>query len=405
MLVQLFFVVVFTAVSSWGSQMLRVDNPVSGSYIVKLHSQYNETGLETHIRNMSSIEGFHMTRQYSFLARNGFPAYSANLSDSALSEVLTHPDVAFIEQDGIASVLCDTAQQNPHNWGISRISAKESWTGSWYPSPSMPNPAYKYDSLSAGASVYAFVLDTGIECTNVDFVSAQCLPGKSFVPNEPDDGDYQGHGTHCSSILGGRVYGVAKKVFLQPVKVMNMYGSGTYADIMAGMDWSASKFPGSPGLLSMSIGGSTSEALNDAVSAVVASGRAVIAAAGNENQDACENSPASSPDAITVGSTDEKDVRADSSNYGKCMDIFAPGVLIQAAYRDGQSWLSGTSMACPHVAGVAAIALSLFPEMTPAELRSYLTKQATPDVIHDMPADTPNLLLYSPCEALESVPA
>ena len=398
--------------STFASRLLLNKEPVQDSFIVKLHAHVGSSaGVEAHVTNMSSNigHGFLLKRQYSFLAGHGFPAYAANLSKPALESILKHPDVEYVEQDGVASIYgdidatCDTNQNNPYNWGLSRISAQKDWKGTWYPSASNPNPDYSYNNEAAGQGVYAFVLDTGIECTNKDF-DRRCLPGKSFVPQEPGSGDIQGHGTHCGSILGGIVYGVAKQVYLQPVRVMNMYGSGTYADIMAGMDWSAAQHLGSPGVLSMSIGGSTSQAVNDAASAVVASGRAVVAAAGNDNHNACQNSPASSVDAFTVGSSDDSDTRSDSSNYGPCTDIFAPGVLVQAAYQDRQSWLSGTSMACPHVAGAAAVALSKNPKLTPKQLKEQMLSDATVGVLADIPADTPNKLLYKPCGTAPPTP-
>jgi subtilisin family serine protease len=403
-------VFLFAFASASGLEVLNVTNSEEGSFIVKLRPHLaSGASLQGHVDQLTQIDGFHLRRQYTFLAEHGFPGYAVNLSSSALEAVLNHPDVAYVEENGKASILqkresCDTSQHNPHNWGISRIGARAGWQGSWFPSASNPNPDYNYNSEQAGKGVYAFVLDTGIECTNDDF-DERCLAGISFVEGESGSGDFQGHGTHCASILGGIVYGTAKRVFLQPVKVMSMYGSGSYADIMAGMDWSAAQHPGSPGVLSMSIGGSTSQALNDAVTAVVHSGRAVVAASGNENQDACGNSPASSVDAFTVGSSDENDARSESSNYGPCTDILAPGVLIQAAHRDSQSWLTGTSMACPHVAGAAAIALSQNPTLSPADLKKLILSEATPGVLSNVPANTPNKLLFVACSPSEPTPA
>lgn len=387
----------FLLVSSVSAaEYLKMQQPVEGSYLVKLKPQAGANGVEAHLKNVSATEGFDLRWQYSFLAEHGFPAYAANLTSSALQLLLNDPAVDYVEETGHASVFCDVNQGNPANWGISRISAQRDWVGSWSPSPTNPNPPYNYDKGASGQGVYAFVLDTGIECSNKDFTDS-CLHGKSFVKNEPDDGDYQGHGTHCSSILGGTVYGVAKSVFLQPVKVMNMYGSGTYDDIIAGMDWSASAFPGSPGVLSMSIGGSASQAVNDAVSAVVKSGRLVVTASGNDNDDACGNSPGSSPDAFNVQSMDEKGARSDSSNFGPCTDIFAPGVLIKAAYRDGTSWLSGTSMACPHVAGAVAIALSRDPTLTPKQVKDHVMKVSTDGAVKGVDPTSPNKLLFADC--------
>jgi hypothetical protein len=288
----------------------RVRDPVPGSYIVKL-KPCDAATYQRHVNNVSTTAGCALRREYSFLAAHGFAAYSANLTAAALQSMLARDDVAFVEQNGKATLppqppvpppprpppgtssswtagrqplRCGESQDNPHNWGISRISAQKNWSGSWFPSASNPNPDYEYDG-AVGTTVYAYVLDTGIQCSNPDFAAERCLPTQSFVEGESGEGDFQGHGTHCASILGGIAYGVAKRVVLQPVRVMSMYGTGSYEDIMAGMDWAAAQHPGSPGILSLSIGGSVSETLNAAVAAVVASGRLLVAAAGNDGWD------------------------------------------------------------------------------------------------------------------------
>ena len=216
-------------------QLLNVNHSLPGSYIVRLR---DGLALEGHVANMTSMEGFALHRQYSFLAQHGFPAYSANLTEAALDNVLGHPDVAYVEENGVATLFggeaptCDTRQDNPHNWGISRISARAEWSGTPFPNSNDRNPDYAYNAGAAGKGVYAFVLDTGIECNNADF-DERCLTGVSFVEGEGGVGDFQGHGTHCSSILGGIVYGVAKQVFLQPVKVLTTRAQRALGEVIS----------------------------------------------------------------------------------------------------------------------------------------------------------------------------
>jgi subtilisin family serine protease len=205
--------------------------------------------------------------------------------------------------------------------------------------------------------------------------------------------DCNGHGTHVAGTVGGTNYGVAKQVTLVPVRVLNCLGLGTTADVIAGVDWVTANAV-KPAVANMSLGGGASEALDAAVAASVASGVTYAVAAGNDDADACESSPAAEPTAITVAASAVDDSRASFSNWGACVDVFAPGVDIESAFLLGLTTsFSGTSMAAPHVAGAAAIYLSANPGAAPAQVGQALTAAATPGVIAD-PKGSPNLLLF-----------
>jgi len=225
--------------------------------------------------------------------------------------------------------------------------------------------------------------------------------------------DCNGHGTHVAGTVGGALYGVAKKVSIIAVKVLGCTGSGTNSGVISGVQYTATNRKGKPTVANMSLGGGYSQALNDAVKAAVNAGVVFAVAAGNENQDACNVSPASEASAITVGATDVEDkgsetqidIRASYSNFGKCVKVLAPGSLIKSAWytsNTATNTISGTSMASPHVAGVSALILGENPTATPAQVLSTLVSQSTGDEI-DLACTstacraTPNKLLYSAC--------
>lgn len=216
---------------------------------------------------------------------------------------------------------------------------------------------------------------------------------------EPKDGcsDGQGHGSHCSSTATGSQYGIAKSATVIGVKVLSNLGAGSTAGVISGMDWVAAQ--GSGSVASMSLGGGACSAMDAAVESMVAAGVTVVVAAGNENQDACNVSPAQSPAAITVGATTITDGRSVFSNYGACVDIFAPGSdILAASNKPGQTMsISGTSMAAPHVAGAAAAILSENPTFTPAQVKTALVDLALDGVISNVGAGSPNKLLHLEC--------
>jgi subtilisin family serine protease len=268
-------------------------------------------------------------------------------------------------------------------WGLDRIDQR-----------SLPLSATYAPTSAAGVTVY--VLDTGIRTTHSEF-GGRARDGYDFVDQDKIANDCSGHGTHVASTIGGATYGVAKDVTLVGVRVLDCKGSGSYQGIIAGIDWVARQ-TARPAVANLSLGGTTSKALDDAVDRAVAAGVTVVVAAGNDNKDACKQSPARTPSAITVGATDRNDTRWSSSNFGSCVDIFAPGVRIEgASYASATAvkTMSGTSMASPHVAGAAARVLAAHPGYTPAQVRDALLGQAGTGSIGNPGKGSPNKILYT----------
>lgn len=289
------------------------------------------------------------------------------------------------------------AQQTDVPWGLKRIRSRELAS---QPS-SDPGPA----NGAEGVNVY--VLDTGVRVTHTEF-GGRAIPGAQvggflglFVEECNGDkscaADKQSHGTHCAGTIGGESYGVAKGATIHAVKVLGDDGSGSTFGIVAAMNW-VGKNALKPAVASMSLGGGKSDVLNDAVGSMVDAGVVVVTASGNENTDGCTKSPGGAPASINVGATDSSDVRAVFSNYGTCLDIFAPGVDVLSSIHTSDTSAnaySGTSMACPHVSGAAAMLLATNGDLTPLEVKLALVDAATPDVVSD-DNGSPNLLLYSP---------
>lgn len=276
---------------------------------------------------------------------NVFVGFSAFLSPNAVELVLEDPDVLLVEYDSTVSTHTD--QVNPI-WNLDRIDQTSM----------ILNDRYDTGDLS-GEGVHLYILDTGIASRHQEFVG-RLGQGKSFVRNDPSWEDCNGHGTHCASTAAGTRWGVAKGATVHAVRVLNCEGSGAWSSIIGGLDWVIGESKRWPltSVVSMSLGGDFSSVLNRAVESAVQQGVFVTVAAGNENKDACTTSPASEPLAVTVGSTAKGDTRSSFSNFGRCVDIYAPGSFIKAAdYQSytGSSILSGTSMATPHIAGTAAL--------------------------------------------------
>ncbi|MBE3043274.1 S8 family peptidase, partial [Candidatus Bathyarchaeota archaeon] len=269
-----------------------------------------------------------------------------------------------------------------------------------------------------GEGVDAYVIDTGCNIEHVDF-EGRAKWGKT-IPTGDEDVDGNGHGTHCSGTVAGKKYGVAKKANIYAVKVLRSNGSGTMSDVVKGVEYAANThieqveaakkgsrkgFKGS--VANMSLGGGKTQALDRVVDAAVAAGIHFAVAAGNDNADACNYSPAAAKNAVTVGASALDDSRAYFSNYGKCTDIFAPGLSIQSTWIGSKyavNTISGTSMASPHIAGLLAYYLSLQPSIdsefyspiTPSKMKANLLEIATEGTLTDLPdADTPNLLAWN----------
>lgn len=292
-------------------------------------------------------------------------------------------------------------------WGLARISHRNSLTLGTF-------SKYLY-CAEGGDGVDVYVIDTGTNIEHVDF------EGRAFwgttIPENDDDVDGNGHGTHCSGTIAGKKYGVAKKANIYAVKVLKSNGAGTMSDVVKGVEWAVARhieqvesakngkgrkgFKGSAA--NMSLGGGKSASLNLAVNAAVDAGIHFAVAAGNDNSISCRYSPASAEKAVTVGASTLSDERAYFSNYGKCNDIFAPGLNILSAWTGSKyatNIISGTSMASPHVAGLLAYYLSIQPRedsgyavaaITPQELKKTIMSVATVDSLIGVPSDTNNV--------------
>ncbi|MDR7381284.1 S8 family peptidase [Promicromonospora iranensis] len=309
--------------------------------------------------------------------------FSASMSPGQAKKLEADPTVAYVEQNRVMTAS-DTQSPVP-SWGLDRIDQAE-----------LPlDDSYTYGN--SGTGVKAYIIDTGILTTHEDF-GGRAVSGIDTVDGDDDATDCAGHGTHVAGTVGGSEHGVAKDVSLVAVRVLDCAGSGSFDGVIAGIDWvAADHAAGEPAVANMSLGGGFSQAVNDAVSAAVADGVTFALAAGNDSAaDACDGSPSSTAEAITVGATEDTDARAAYSNIGTCVDIFAPGSGITSAWSTDDTatnTISGTSMATPHVAGAAALVLGGTPAATPAEVGDALTGAALPDVVTDPGTGSPNLLL------------
>lgn len=332
--------------------------------------------------------------------------YYGHFLESNIERIRHSPLVKFIEKDSrVFASEFDT--QNGAPWGLSRISHREPLSlGSFN--------KYLYDN-EAGSGVTSYVIDTGVNIDHMDF-EGRATWGKT-IPNGDLDIDGNGHGTHCAGTIGSKHYGVAKNADIVAVKVLRSNGSGSMSDVIKGVEFAVNAhkkavkegkkgFKGSTA--NMSLGGGKSPALDMAVNAAVNAGIHFAVAAGNDNADACNYSPASAEKAVTVGASTLSDSRAYFSNYGKCVDIFGPGLNILSTYigsKSATATLSGTSMASPHVCGLLTYFLSLQPTsdsqfsaqggLTPAQMKKKLIEYSTRDALTDIPDSTPNYLIYN----------
>jgi aqualysin 1 len=312
--------------------------------------------------------------------------YTARLTPAQLAAVSADPRVAFVEAD--RTVTLATTQTNAP-WGLDRIDQR-----------SRPlSTTFTY--FNTGAGVRAYIIDTGIRFSHTQF-GGRASSGFDAVDGGSAD-DCNGHGTHVAGTVGGSTYGVAKGVSLIGVRVLNCSGSGTTSGVIAGVNWvTGNHQAGQPAVANMSLGGAASSALDTAVRNSIADGVSYAVAAGNGNifgiaQNACNSSPARVGDAMTISATDSSDRKASWANYGSCVDWFAPGVSITSAWRTSNTatrTISGTSMATPHTAGVAALYLQSNRSASPASVRTALFNLTTKGVVTSS-STTNNHLLFT----------
>ena len=307
-------------------------------------------------------------------ALNGF---AANLNGQQLQALRANPSVDYVEED---QVVQSDATQSGATWGLDRIDQ----------SSSTLNGTYIY--TSTGAKVHAYIIDTGIRTDHTQFGGRAVSFYDAFGGNGQD---CNGHGTHVAGTVGGSLHGVAKGVRLYGVRVLDCNGSGSNTGVIAGIDKVRTGHT-KPAVANMSLGGGYSAATNTAVTNLANAGVFVAVAAGNDNGDACNKSPASAPVVTTVGATTNTTARASYSNYGTCVDIYAPGSAITSAWHTSTSAtnsISGTSMASPHVAGVAALYKDTYGDASQSTIDTWLKNNATLNVVSGNVGSTPNRLL------------
>ncbi|KAK6362661.1 Sub3p [Orbilia blumenaviensis] len=396
-----------------------VASAIPNQYIVVFKDEVTDAATDAHTSRINSIHsaiqardpksakkggrgkvrGFH--KKIRVAGRKAFRGYTGEFDKETLQEILKSPEVSYVEQDAVVKVnLIDTPEETNElnkrvyrssaTWGLDRISHVNYITDK---KDKDNKPAYRYyynDNYSGeGATVY--VIDTGIKEDHIQF--ADMYTGKSRVrwgtnTIDKDNTDGAGHGTHCAGTIGGLTYGVSRKVNLVAVKVLDKDGYGSWTSVIEGINWVAkdanSTGRASYSVASMSLGGGKSNAVNDAIRALHAAGVSVVVAAGNENDDASRYSPASAPEAITIGAIEEDGTVAQFSNYGTSVDLLAPGVNVLSAVIDSRTatdFYSGTSMATPHVAGLAAYFISQSIKenkkgITPTEMKQLLIKSS-----------------------------
>jgi subtilisin family serine protease len=338
---------------------------IEGSYVVVLNEGADP-------RSVAAVAGVSPSFVYS-AAVNGF---AASLNQGQLNALQHNPNVAYIEQDQAYEA---TATQSGATWGIDRIDQR-----------SRPlSGTYTYTTTAS--TVYAYVIDTGIYASHSQFGGRASNVYDALGGNGTD---CNGHGTHVAGTIGSSTYGVAKSVRLRGLRVLNCSGSGSTSGIIAAIDWVRVNRT-NPAVANLSLGGGYSSTLNTAINNLANSGVFVAVAAGNENQNACNVSPASAANATTVASSTSSDAKSSFSNYGSCVDLYAPGSSITSTWLNGgTNTISGTSMASPHVAGVAALYKATYGNASTATIDSWIKTNSTANVITGNPSGTPNRLLY-----------
>lgn len=366
----------------------RVQNPIAGQYIVLIKPDQvrgpqdsaitakSRPSVAQFASNRAKKHGAQVERVFETVVRG----FSAKMSPSQAELLAADPAILLVEEDQIMSI---NATQANATWGLDRIDQAD-----------LPlSTTYTYNETAS--NVHAYVLDTGIFFSHAEF-GGRAVPGFDSIGDGRNGNDCNGHGTHVAGTIGGSTYGVAKGVQLHAVRVLGCTGAGTNAGVIAGVDWVAANRQ-LPAVANMSLGGGASTALDTAVRNAIARGVSFSVAAGNNNANACNSSPARVTQAITVGASTATDARSTFSNFGTCLDLFAPGSNITSAWftsNTATNTINGTSMSSPHSAGVAALYLSANPTKTPAEVETALKGIAVAKVT-SAGTGSPTLLLQS----------
>ncbi len=382
-------VLLFSVVLSVSASELRqVEQAIEGSYIVVLKSNDNDLRRDTAGKEdaadyvsraaleLASAHDLQVDQVY----EHALQGFAVKGTEESIKALLSDPRIDYVEQDAMSYL---SATQSNAPWALDRIDQRGRTL----------NGSYVYNVTASNVRVY--VIDSGIRASHSQF-GGRVLAGVTAINDGRGSNDCNGHGTHVAGSIGGSTYGVAKSVRLVPVRVFGCTGGSANSTIIAGIDWVAANRV-LPAVANMSLGGPASSAIDSATNNLNNRGVTVVVAAGNENQNACNVSPARVANAMTVGATSSGDARASFSNYGSCVNIMAPGQSIQSAWHTSNTatnTLNGTSMAAPHVAGVVALWLTNNPNASPAALRSHIYGRATTGALTNLNG-SPNRLLYS----------
>ncbi|GJJ71443.1 hypothetical protein EMPS_03793 [Entomortierella parvispora] len=358
--------------------------PITDSYIVILKDGQTADTFQPRFDDIARRQNGRGRKPTIHRKYGKIPGFAASLSPAALKEVLASPEVAYVEQDAIVTI--QGSQSSPPSWGLTRVSQGNL---------DLTKP-YLYND-AAGEGVTAYVVDTGVYAAHSDF-GGRATFGANFITGSANT-DENGHGTHVSGTIGGTKYGVAKKVNIVGVKVLDASGSGSTSGVVAGMDWVAQRAVAGKSVVNMSLGGGKSQAIDDAAGRLFRANIPLIVAAGNTaTQDACTGSPSGAPNTLTVAASDKTDKPASFTSWGSCVEIFGPGVGITSAWIGSTSatnTISGTSMATPHVVGVAALYLSYNSLPTAQSVFDKLTSTATVGKITGNLKGSPNKLVFN----------
>jgi subtilisin family serine protease len=346
---------------------------IEGSYIVVLNDGEDA-------RAVAAVAG--VTPQHVYSA--ALTGFAASLNAGQLNALRSHPSVSFVEQDQVSEL---STTQSGATWGIDRTDQR-----------SRPLSG-TYNYTNTASAVRAYIIDTGVRSTHAEFRKTDGTSRASNVYNATGDGnasDCNGHGTHVAGTVGGKTYGIAKAVMIRAVKVFTCSGGSANSTIIAGIDWVTANHV-KPAVANLSLGGGASQATDDAVNRLSNAGVFVAVAAGNSNVDACTTSPARASTVTTVASSTSGDAKSSFSNWGSCVELYAPGSSITSAWYQSDTQtntISGTSMASPHVAGVGALYKGTYGDAGYSTIRTWLINNATASVITGNVSGTPNRLLF-----------